>query len=87
MSKAKKDAPALFQFSAGQRMAIGRELKKLMADRFELEMGAFEAEELLDFFARECGPLFYNQAVLDVQSVLKDRFESIESDLWALEKG
>jgi uncharacterized protein (DUF2164 family) len=41
---------------------------------------------LLDFFIKACGPLIYNQAVLDVQAVLKERFESIESDLWALEK-
>jgi len=86
MSRVKKDAPALFQFSVEQRAGIARELKQFMAERFELEMGGFEAEELLDFFAQKCGPLFYNQAVLDVQTVLKDRFDSIESDLWALEK-
>ncbi|WP_394237296.1 DUF2164 domain-containing protein [Pseudomonas anguilliseptica] len=86
MSRVRKDAPPLFQFSVEQRAGIARELKHFMAERFELEIGGFEAEELFDFFALKCGPLFYNQAVLDVQTVLKDRFESIESDLWALEK-
>ena len=41
---------------------------------------------MLDFFAREFAPHFYNKAISDVQAHLKDRFDSIESDLWALEK-
>ncbi|HCH75282.1 MAG: 1-(5-phosphoribosyl)-5-((5-phosphoribosylamino)methylideneamino)imidazole-4-carboxamide isomerase, partial [Pseudomonas sp.] len=53
---------------------------------FELELGSFEAQEVLDLFAREIAPLYYNKAIFDVQSHLKERFESIESDLWALEK-
>ena len=87
MSRLKKPAEPLFQFSAQQRGVLGQAIKALMAERFELHMGAFEAEELLDFFIQECGPLLYNQAVLDAQALLKERFESIESDLWALEKG
>ena len=46
----------------------------------------FEVEELLDFFARECGPLYYNKAVADVQTLLRERVDSLESDIWALEK-
>ena len=87
MSRAKKPAEPLFQFSAQQRDVLGQAIKALMAERFELEMGSFEAEELLDFLIEKCGPLIYNQAVLDAQALLKERFESIESDLWALEKG
>jgi uncharacterized protein (DUF2164 family) len=86
MTRAKKSSEPVFQFSAQQRGVLGQAIKGLMAERFELDMGAFEAEELLDFFIKACGPLIYNQAVLDVQAVLKERFESIESDLWALEK-
>jgi uncharacterized protein (DUF2164 family) len=86
MTRAKKLTEPVFQFSAQQRGVLGQAIKGLMAERFELDMGAFEAEELLDFFIKTCGPLIYNQAVLDVQAVLKERFESIESDLWALEK-
>ena len=44
-------------------------------------------QEVLDLITRELAPHYYNQAILDVQAHLKDRFESIESDLWALEKG
>ena len=85
MSRAKGKAPLLALDSA-QEQAAQQILKDFLAERFELELGAFEAQELLDLFARTIAPYFYNKAILDVQAHLKDRFESIESDLWALEK-
>ncbi|MHC5347650.1 DUF2164 domain-containing protein [Metapseudomonas furukawaii] len=84
MSRGKK-APSL-QLDAAQTQDGVLAIKRFMAERFELELGAFEAEEVLDFFAREFAPHFYNKAISDVQAHLKDRFDSIESDLWALEK-
>ncbi|WP_375740564.1 DUF2164 domain-containing protein [Pseudomonas boanensis] len=84
MSRTKK-APTL-RLDAEQTQGAVLAIKRFMADRFELELGSFEAEELLDFFAQEFAPHFYNKAISDVQAHLKDRFESIESDLWALEK-
>ena len=53
---------------------------------FELDLGSFEAAEILELFTREIAPHYYNRAIFDVQAHLKERFESIESDLWALEK-
>lgn len=85
MSRAKGKAPLLALDSA-QEQAVQQILKGFLAERFELELDAFEAQELLDLFARDIAPYFYNKAILDVQAHLKDRFESIESDLWALEK-
>ena len=45
-----------------------------------------EVAEILELFTREIAPHYYNRAIFDVQTHLKERFESIESDLWALEK-
>lgn len=85
MSRAKGKAP-LLALDGAQEQAAQQILKRFLAERFELELGAFEVRELLDLFAREIAPHYYNKAILDVQAHLKDRFESIESDLWALEK-
>ncbi|WP_312679365.1 DUF2164 domain-containing protein [Stutzerimonas nitrititolerans] len=85
MSRAKLKAPVLTLDSA-QEQAAQQTIKRFLEDRFELELGSFEAQEVLDLFAREIAPLYYNKAIFDVQTHLKDRFESIESDLWALEK-
>ena len=83
MARAKSKTPIL-QLDAAQTQDAALAIKRFMEDRFELELGSFEAEELLDFFAREFAPYFYNKAILDVQSYLKERFESIESDVWEL---
>ena len=85
MSRAKPKAPDLTLDSA-QEQAAQQIIKRFLEDRFELELGSFEAQEVLDLFAREIAPLYYNKAIFDVQTHLKERFESIESDLWALEK-
>ena len=85
MSRAKLKVPVL-TLDAAQEQAAQQTIKRFLEDRFELELGSFEAQEVLDLFAREIAPLYYNKAILDVQSYLKERFESIESDLWALEK-
>jgi len=84
MSRAKLKPPVL-TLDAAQEQAQ-QVIKRFLQERFELELGSFEAQEVLDLFAREIAPLYYNKAIFDVQSHLKERFESIESDLWALEK-
>ncbi|RRV17328.1 DUF2164 domain-containing protein [Pseudomonas saudiphocaensis] len=85
MGRAKLKAPVL-TLDAAQEQAAQQIIKRFLEDRFELELGSFEAQEVLDLIAREIAPLYYNKAIFDVQIHLKERFESIESDLWALEK-
>ena len=84
MSRAKK--PPVLTLDPAQEQAAQQIIKRFLEDRFELELGSFEAQEVLDLFAREIASLYYNKAIFDVQTHLKERFESIESDLWALEK-
>ncbi|MDR7025403.1 1-(5-phosphoribosyl)-5-((5-phosphoribosylamino)methylideneamino)imidazole-4-carboxamide isomerase [Pseudomonas sp. 9AZ] len=81
-----KAKPPIMTLSAEQEREACLVLKRFMAERFELELGSFEAAEVLELFAREIAPHYYNRAIFDVQAHLKERFESIESDLWALEK-
>ena len=78
MSRAKLKAPVLALDSA-QEQAAQQIIKRFLEDRFELELGSFEAQEVLDLFAREIAPLYYNKAIFDVQTHLKERFESIEN--------
>jgi uncharacterized protein (DUF2164 family) len=85
MSRA-KSKPPIMTLSAEQEREACLALKRFMAERFELQLGSFEAAEILELFAREIAPHYYNRAIFDVQTHLKERFESIESDLWALEK-
>lgn len=68
-----------------EREALDK-LKRLLEDRFDLQLGSFEVAEVLELFSKDIAPHYYNRAIADVQLLLKERFEGIESDLWALEK-
>jgi uncharacterized protein (DUF2164 family) len=85
VSRLKAPPPPLALAPAEEQAAL-QLLKRFMAERFELELGSFEVAELLELFAKEIAPHFYNKAIGDAQALLSDRFASIESDLWALEK-
>jgi uncharacterized protein (DUF2164 family) len=85
MRRDKLKAPVLVLEPAQEQVAQ-QSIKRFLQERFELEVGSFEAQEVLELFIREVAPYFYDKAIADVQAVLSDRFASIESDLWALEK-
>jgi uncharacterized protein (DUF2164 family) len=84
MSRGKK-IPQL-ELEGTQQQAALQALKRFLEDRFELALGSFEVQEVLDLITRDIAPHYYNKAISDVQAVLSDRFASLESDLWALEK-
>lgn len=84
MSRGKK--VALLELEGGQQQAALQVLKNFLEDRFELELGSFEVQEVLDLIGREIAPHYYNKAIADTQALLAERFVSLESDLWALEK-
>ena len=85
MSRARGKTPSL-TLEPAQEQAAAQVLKRFLEERFELELGSFEALEVLELVSREIAPHYYNQAIADTQTLLTDRFASIESDLWALEK-
>ncbi|CAM3189737.1 MULTISPECIES: DUF2164 domain-containing protein [Pseudomonas] len=83
---AKKIKPPILNLTPQQESEATDKVKRFMEDRFELKLGSFEVAEILELFTTEIAPHYYNRAIFDVQTHLKERFESIESDLWALEK-
>ncbi|WP_095155791.1 DUF2164 domain-containing protein [Pseudomonas sp. Irchel 3E13] len=85
MSRSGNKAPTITLTPEQEREALDT-LKRFLEDRFELQLGSFEVAEVLELFSKEIAPHYYNRAIFDVQAHLKERFESIESDLWSLEK-
>lgn len=85
MAGARKKTPVLTLAPEQEREALDT-LKRFLEDRFELQLGSFEVAEVLEVISKDIAPHYYNRAIGDVQLHLKERFESIESDLWALEK-
>ena len=81
MNRSRNKASVITLTPEQEREALDA-LKRFLEDRFELELGSFEVAEVLELFSKEIAPLYYNRAIADVQLHLKERFESIESDLW-----
>lgn len=61
-------------------------LIKIFEERFDIKLGLFEAKEILDSICTKIGKFYYNKALKDMQERIHQRFESIEADLWILEK-
>ncbi|MBA1202307.1 DUF2164 domain-containing protein [Pseudomonas capeferrum] len=85
MGRSRTKTPFITLDPEQEREAL-QTLKRFLEERFELRLGSFEVAEVLEVFSKDIAPHYYNRAIADVQLHLKERFESIESDLWALEK-
>ena len=73
-------------FTQADKDKLIPKLKQHMSAEFELDLGGFEAEFLLDFIAKEFGSSFYNKGLQDAQAVVLERMEVINEEIYALEK-
>ncbi len=56
---------------------IVSKIKKYFADEFDQDIGGFEAEFLIDFFAKEIGPHFYNRGLSDAHSLFTEKADEV----------
>ncbi|WP_047155360.1 DUF2164 domain-containing protein [Aneurinibacillus tyrosinisolvens] len=49
-------------------------------------LGNLEAEQLFDFMLNEIAPIVYNQALSDARKVIQQQVNSLEEEIYALEK-
>jgi uncharacterized protein (DUF2164 family) len=61
-------------------------IKKYFADEFDQDIGGFEAEFLIDFFAKEIGPHFYNRGLSDAHSLFTEKADEVGYLVQELEK-
>jgi len=73
-------------FTREERDIICRKIQLYMREELEQELGQFDAGFLLDFFAEEIGPYFYNRGLYDAQAILETRLENIAEAIYELEK-
>ncbi|MEC7547708.1 MAG: DUF2164 domain-containing protein [Pseudomonadota bacterium] len=50
------------------------------------ELGSFQAEFLIDFFAEEMGGFFYNRGLYDAETLMTEKLADISDSLLMLEK-
>ncbi len=65
---------------------IVSKIKDYFDNELEHEIGGFEAEFLIDFFAKEIGPHFYNQGLSDAHTLFAEKADELSYMVIELEK-
>jgi uncharacterized protein (DUF2164 family) len=73
-------------FTSEERDIICRKIQLYLHEELDQEVGQFDAGFLLDFFAKEIGPYFYNRGLYDAQGILASRMENIAEAIFEIEK-
>ena len=77
----------MIEFTKEQKELLVPKIKEYLLNELDTEIGAFEAEFLLEFFNKEIGNAIYNKAIYDVSDEYRMRLESMHEDiLFDLEK-
>ena len=77
---------ATIAFDKQTRDDLQRLLTRRLKEELGVELGTFEALDLLDVLAETVGPYFYNQGLYDAQVVIKARLDGIVEAVEAIEK-
>jgi uncharacterized protein (DUF2164 family) len=73
-------------FTREEREVICRKIQLYFQEELAQELGQFDAGFLLDFFAEEIGPYFFNRGLYDAQAILENRMENIAEAIYEIEK-
>ncbi len=74
------------EFSEEEKKVVVRKIQLYFREELDQDLGQFDAEFLLDFFAEEVGAYFYNRGLYDAQAILEKRMESLGEAIYELEK-
>lgn len=74
------------KFSKDETDKIVSKVKHYFSDELDLDIGGFEAEFLIQFFAKEIGPYFYNRGLFDAHALFTEKSEEIGYLVQELEK-
>ena len=74
------------EFSKQEMEIIVRKIQLYFKEELDQDIGQFDAQFLLDFFAGEVGRYFYNRGLYDAQAILEKRMEDITDAVYQLEK-
>ncbi|WP_440874222.1 DUF2164 domain-containing protein [Thalassotalea sp. PLHSN55] len=77
---------ATIEFSKAQTSEMVDKLQRYFSAELDQDLAQFDAEFLLDFIAKELGGHFYNRGIEDSRLILQNRLETIDDDLYAIEK-
>ncbi|MEO9654730.1 DUF2164 domain-containing protein [Marinomonas dokdonensis] len=62
------------------------QLKEYLDQELNTQIGTFEGEFFLDFISENFSAAFYNQGLADAQQVMMQKIDTINEDIYGLEK-
>jgi len=74
------------KFSRDEKERIVKKVERYFSNELDQEIGNFEAEFLIDFFADEIGAYFYNRGLNDAQTLFTEKVEELGYTIQELEK-
>lgn len=74
------------EFSSDEKAILVRKIQLYFTEELKQDIGRFDAEFLLDFFASEIGVYFYNRGLYDAQALLAKRVDDLTDAIFELEK-
>ena len=74
------------QFTPDEKAEITGKVKLYFREELDQEIGSFDAEFLVDFFAEEIGAYFYNRGLYDAQTLISSKVEEISGAIYELER-
>ena len=78
---------ATIELDRATKDALIVKIQQYTEAELDRKLGSFEAEFLLDFFAKNMGPHFYNQALADVLKGFDVTVEAFTESVYGLERG
>lgn len=75
----------MIEFDSQQKSLIVHKIKRYFDEEMHQDIGQFEAEFLLDFFAKEVGAYFYNKGIEDANAVINHKFDEIQQAMFDIE--
>lgn len=74
------------EFTNEEKEILVEKVKLYFREELNQEIGGFDAEFLISFFAREFGSYFYNRGIYDAQALLSSKVEELSESIYELEK-
>ncbi|WP_148864511.1 DUF2164 domain-containing protein [Marinobacter fonticola] len=75
-----------FRFSDEEKSQVVQKVKRYFQQEMDQDIGGFDAEFLIDFFADEIGAYFYNRGLYDAQAVFTRKMHDLDDEVLALER-
>lgn len=77
---------AEIKLSKDEKDRVVSKVKNYFEAELHQDIGGFEAEFLIDFFAKEIGAYFYNQGLSDAQTLFLEKADELSYMIQELEK-